>query len=112
MSKQGLVVKTVAGKVVLKVVSGCDGDNINKLAVRLQQGGLTVPAEIHAAAIEAGLGCASCLVVQTVEEDYFKGDGGLSPLYRERFSDPLFNPRKASGEIERFVSIDLPAPSG
>jgi len=109
MASQGLFVKTVGGKVVLKIVAGCNGYNINKVMARIQQDKtLQDPAQVFKATLEEGVGCPDCLVVQTPEDDYCDGADDLSPLYREKFHEPQFNPRLESGHAEWFASIHLP----
>lgn len=91
----GIVSVLKNGEVALKVVAGCDGYNADALAGLLTPD--THPEVAWRLALEAGFGCEDCLVVQHPGGDVYRGEGELNPLYRERFSDPRFNPRWECG---------------
>ena len=103
----GIVSVMKDGKTILKMVAGCDGYNGKKVVECVNEN--TTAEEAYQIAKECKFGCVDCLVIQTPEGDLYKGDpdafsddefcGAVtkSTFYREKFSDPRFNPRWACG---------------
>jgi hypothetical protein len=111
MATQGLVSVTRNGKVVAKAVAGCDGYNANKLAQAIQANGYFDAEIIAGVAKDVGFGCDDCLVVMDSQGSIIAGDEP-GPLYRQQFSDPLFNPRWECGICAHTEVVELePTPT-
>lgn len=100
------------GHVLRKVVAGCDGYLAPKVGqvLRAMRGPLSLEI-IYEVVLEYGMGSESCLVVQGPEGSYYDEQAISDPLpdlYAEKFSNPLFNPRWASGEatFKEVVEVD------
>ena len=110
MATQGVVSLVSNQKVVLKVITGCDGDRAQQLADRLQNA-WPMPAEaVHEVALEIGFGSEESLVVMTGEEVCYHGDEGREALhsrYRGTFQNPRFNPRWVVGTADHVVVINI-----
>ncbi len=125
MATQGIVSILVDGEVAMKIVTGSDGYNARLVAGAIRALG-RVPSKEEAlematyfkfgvyrrtsdfACPALAVHCPS-LVIQTPDRDFYPAepDLALSGLYREKFSDPLFNPRWERGtapycEVVRF----------
>ena len=59
-----------------------------------------------------GFGNEHNLVVQSTDTVYTECEGELSPLYREKFSDPRFNPRWECGTAAYVEVVDVAASDG
>lgn len=102
----GLVSFVRDGKVILKVVVGCDGYNAAQYADAVVRGGdYTVKGAIRARSGIAFGNDRSFVamddqggIAAPVENDPEIED--LPPLYREKFHDPRFNPRWQYGTAE------------
>lgn len=112
----GVVSIVNGGKVVLKIVCGCDGYNAAKLADALrdwigdwQGDGCPIDLEdARGVAREVGFGCDDCLVLMNENEFRFDGDDDeIGPLYREKFADPRFNPRWELGVCGHVELVEL-----
>ena len=93
MATQGIVSLVKNGAVVLKCVAGCDGYNATKVADWLRENPDTDGQSAYEACRRMGFGCSDCLVIQTRNCHVWECEDDLSPLYREKFLDPRFNPR-------------------
>lgn len=105
---QGLVTVQSGGKVVMKVVAGCDGYNARKLANKLRKSWPVSIDEAYKMALEIDFGDPNCLVVIT--ESDIKSDEGNSeihPRFRETFQKPRFNPRWENGTAEYTVVTNV-----
>ncbi len=91
---QGLVTIQKDGKVVVKIVAGCNGKIAKTLASAIQDLG-RVPKlrEAYDLAQKAGFGSKECLVVVGARSFFHQCDEPLSQLFRETFKQPRFNPR-------------------
>lgn len=108
----GLVSITRDGKVICKVVVGCDGYNADKLARWVSRMKTTDPDKIYIAAEGLDFGCRDCLVVQLPDGDYRpRGKEELSvesaKLYRDNFDKPHFNPRWKHGTVEHYETVEI-----
>ncbi len=105
---QGMITITKGGIVLFKIVAGCDGYNVTRLAKNIKgmEGPLT-RGRLYEAAITEGFGCKDCLVVMDLRSHNFHG-GELPTLYRQTFNQAKFNPRWDSGKVERYAKIELP----
>lgn len=91
----GVVSIVAGGKVAMKLVTGHDGGNAQKVAERIrflrQVPGVEEAREI---ALDEGFGCRECLIVGTPEDpfgnDHMRGD---YPRYWTTFNEPRANPR-------------------
>ena len=108
MATQGLVTVLKGGRVVMKIITGSDGMHAPKLASKLRSFG-RVPAldEAYRFALSLGFGSSASLVVMNERSTFFFGDDELSPLYRETFDQPEFNPRWRQGTADHVEVVTL-----
>ncbi len=116
---QGLVsVVDHEGRVLFKLITGADGYLAQDVALRvmpilLAGGGVH---ELRRMAVHLGFGDEDgSFVIQDRERDW-NGSGrdisaDLPPAYRERFNDPLWNPRWALGTAEHAHVVHMPRPA-
>lgn len=106
MSTQGLVTVVSGGRVVLKLVAGCNGSRAKEVAIELAKG--TLPPislqNVYQMCIEKSFGCERCLVVYNNDTSICEDE--LPERYRETFHIPGFNPRWAKGTAEYNVLVD------
>jgi len=109
MATQGLVtVRSKSdGKVLMKIVAGCDGYNAQRVANILRASWPVSVGQAYTMAREIGFGSNEDLVVITATEVRFDGDYDLGPLYRSTFEQPEFNPRWEHGTADNVVVIDV-----
>lgn len=107
MATQGIVSVVSGGKVVMKVVAGCNGMKAQEVADQLRVGWPHTAADAYTLANTCGFGCEDCLVVVTESETVSEGDEELSASYRETFNDPRFNPRWKQGIAGHTVVIEV-----
>jgi hypothetical protein len=98
MATQGLVSVVRDGKVVLKVITGCDGYNARLLANELVRGKCLDLEYVYNLALAMNFGGRISLVVMNADDVLSEDE--VSSLYRETFDNPRFNPRWASGMID------------
>lgn len=100
------------GRVLIKVVVGCDGYNAVGLAEALRDapGSLSIPSIQHLAHVNE-FGCLDCRVVQWPGGAHIATGEELHPRYAERFEDPRFNPRWENGSAAHVevVVVDWPS---
>ena len=108
MATQGLLSITRAGKVVAKIVTGCDGRNIVPLAESLRKNPTTDPDELLKRCREHDLG-GNSLIVQSSSDGWLcDGDTEEVPeLYKAKFHEPRFNPRWPNGTAEYTEVVEL-----
>ncbi len=105
---QGLVSFRHGGRVVLKIVSGCDGMHAEKVGERIKKVHPVSLKEAYHLALGSGLGCRDCLVAMNSDHAFFEfKDEELSTLYRETFDDPEFNPRWDLGTSDYTCVVDI-----
>jgi len=107
MGTQGIVSLVRGGKVVYKVIAGCNGMNARAVAEAVLQLPWVSCGEIYEEAACARFGSEACLVVQSADEEFHFTGGELGPRYREKFSDPAFNPRWERGTAAHVLIVDL-----
>lgn len=101
MATQGLVSVVRGGKVVLKVITGCDGYNAKQLASEIKVSPSLDLDYVYSLALRMGFGGEASLVVMDAERVFYPYDDNEVPArYRETFDNPRFNPRWASGMID------------
>lgn len=97
MATNRILTLTVGGKVIIKVIAGSVGPDAAAFVTYARetytQQFLPSLHEIYAAATSYGFGEADNLVVMNGLEVYHRTGEELGPLYREKFSEPRFNPR-------------------
>lgn len=110
MTTQAIISLMKKGRVFIKIICGCNGHRTEKFVDIIKDGQPEKIQDIYKIAIENNFGCRECLVVMDDKNVVFKGDEELGPLYREKFDDPLFNPRWNSGmaDIISVLKIDNP----
>jgi hypothetical protein len=99
----GLVSIIRDGKVILKVVVGCNGMNASDFADQLVASGNFKVFPAVEIARAADFGCDDCLVAMDDMGEIECGDlfpEDLGPLYFSKFQDPRFNPRWTCGLCE------------
>jgi hypothetical protein len=114
MGVQGVLSICVAGKVVSKVVVGCNAVGIRGLATVLRAATNTPePMELSRLCRIHEVGCCDCLVILTPECTLLGATilTGEPPTgyerYRATFDDPRFNPRWPHGTADIVEVIDL-----
>ena len=106
---QGLLTITRDGKVIFKIVAGCNGYNLPELIAAVKR--LPQPwtrQSLYEAAERVEFGDQACLVVQGESGAMFLGGGSLDASYREKFSEPEFNPRWSHGTADYSAAIEIP----
>ncbi len=107
MATQGIVSVREDGEVVMKIVTGADGYNADKVAAVLKESWPVNSDKAYDIATENFPGSVESLVVLTRGKTLFKGDGELDPRYEETFSDPEFNPRWKHGTADHVEIVDV-----
>ncbi len=110
MATQAVVSVVQNGKVILKVVAGCNGGKAPAFAQYLKaalSSGTIAPARIYEIAQKYDLGTTENLVVMSPTSSYHKCEGELNPRYRETFNRPNFNPRWDEGTADHVIIVDL-----
>ena len=105
---QGLLSVTQNGKVVLKIVVGCNGYNINKIARLTElEHDFSDLKGFYEMADHVDFGCDACRVVMTKDEIYPpEMECEITPLFRETFDNPAFNPRWKHGTADHVRVIN------
>lgn len=99
MATQGMVtVLASSNKVVAKIVCGCNGQLAQGVGDAIAERPNLHTDALYEIASEMGFGCKDCLVAMSEDEIVYRGDGEISSLYRETFSQPYYNPRWLRGD--------------
>ena len=106
MATQGLVTVMSGKKVLMKVVVGCDGYNVRKVANRLKKAWPVSADKALEIASKAQFGCEVCRVVITRSKISTRGDR-VSPIYRKTFQKPKYNPCWDHGTAYRTAVIKV-----
>lgn len=99
---QGLLTVVKNNKVILKIIVGCEGYNIDMIErlVSIERN-FSSPKIFYEMARNVGFGCDSCRVVLTKDKEYYSDEiDELSELYRKTFNKPKFNPRRMAGTAD------------
>lgn len=123
MATQGLVSVVCNNKVIMKIVSGCDGYNASKLANELKhyRDNFHIdPIHAYEIAKRFQFGCDNCLYVITENGIFGKseedcrisnlensGEFSKHQLYRESFHKAKFNPRWKLGTADYTIVINV-----
>lgn len=108
MSTQGLVTIRSRGKVVMKVVAGCNGQFAKKVADSLRAAWPVGAEEACKIACAVGFGCNGCLIIVTELDILLDGEREpLPPIYRETFQEEGFNPRWRNGTADFVEIVDI-----
>lgn len=114
MATQAIISLVKKGHTFIKIICGCDGYNADKLVKVLKNNKPDDVKDVieqlklyYIIAIENGFGCKDCLVVMDSENIIFEGDKHISPLYRETFDDPSFNPRWKLGIADIVTALNI-----
>ncbi len=108
MTTQGLVTLISFGKVVMKIVAGCNGYNARKVANVLHEfPKLMKIGTAYEIALDMEFGCSDCLAVITETEICYKGENDIPSSFRKTFQRPRFNPRWEQGTADYVVIIDI-----
>lgn len=114
MSTQGICSITKRGETVFKIVAGCNGFNAPALAQSLRDNPTESRPEILARCRQVEFGCDRCLIIQGSPIDFYHsefldmGDWEDTRLYRDKFSDPAFNPRWENGTAAYTEIVEQP----
>ena len=113
MATQGLVTIVKDDEVQMKIITGTDGYNADKLADWLRKNPEAKPQEVYDKALSLSFGSKTSLVVQYAPDKRVADPDmdDLPDLYREKFSEPEFNPRWRHGTADHIVVIDASAPA-
>ncbi len=105
---QGLITIRSGGKVVMKIVAGCDGNNAQKVADQLRDSWPVSIENAYKIALNNGLGDKDCLVIITDSDiKYEGGKNEIHSRYRETFQQPEFNPRWDHGTADFIIVVDV-----
>lgn len=114
MATQGVVSVVCNGKVVMKIVTGSDGNRAKSLASKIKEKWPVSKEEAFKLAKNLGLGNENSLVIVTEESIYTEICGNPTffdhdehPLCRETFQDPRFNPRWKRGTADHIEIIEV-----
>lgn len=111
MSTQGILSVVRQGKTLMKVVAGCNGYNIPNLEKEFQAHPTTDPKTLHGMALACEVGCDRCLVLQVSPIEFIMPEddelGDALPRWRDKFSDPRFNPRWDNGTAAYTSVVDI-----
>ncbi len=108
MATEGLVTIKFDGKVVMKIVAGCDGYNFQRFTDKLQKSWPVSIDEVYKMALGIGFGDIDSLVVVTDSDIKYEGDDEINPRYRETFQQPEFNPRSEHGTANCMAVLSIP----
>lgn len=105
----GIVSVVRDGQVVLKCIAGCDGYHAEEVADWLRENRDACEQEVCDACLDLEFGCYEDLVVQGPEVTVWRGGDvdELDPLYRQKFSDPRFNPRWDCGRADYVEVVEI-----
>lgn len=112
MSTQATIAITRKGAVIIKVVVGCNGYNAPELVKLFKKEKLDDPKRVLFLSRMWEFGCDDCRVVQTGPDTHLPKEveipEAVAALYRDKFSDPLFNPRWEHGtaSFSEVVTLD------
>ncbi|MDQ5893681.1 MAG: hypothetical protein QG640_693 [Patescibacteria group bacterium] len=106
---QGLISIVQDGKVVMKIITGADGQCASKVAKAIKKlGHIPEPEEAYDLALRHGFGHESSLVVMNGKETFHKTDTeGFEKGYRQTFDNPEFNPRWDHGTADYTQIVHL-----
>lgn len=101
MATQGVVSLVRDGEVAMKFVAGCNGQNAKLLALSVRTDGVGNLDSALRLGLACGFGCPECLVVVGKDGHVTHALGDpVSPLFRQTFADPNFNPRWELGSAD------------
>jgi hypothetical protein len=108
LATQGLVSITQKGKVMMKIVAGCNGNNALDVAIKIRElGRMPKAEEAYRIARNCEFGSYRDLVVIDRRKITKDSDRRIPKLYRETFDDPRFNPRWKHGTANFTEIVDL-----
>lgn len=105
MEHQGVISIVKNGRTFIKIVCGCKGSNVEKLARIIKTDRLDKIQDIYNTALRINFGCKMCLVVMDKDSVIVDKGERIDPLYREKFDDPSFNPRLENGTVDNIVIL-------
>jgi hypothetical protein len=116
MATQGMVSVIKGGKVVAKVVTGCNGSRTAQLASVIGAHGKYDPLTLAQDAKTFKVGCSDCLLIAGENPDapqkvsvYGAADGAQVDLVVRTFQQENFNPRWERGSCDYVYRVDLDA---
>lgn len=107
MATQGIISFTSEGKVLMKIIVGCDGSRAQKVADSIQKRWPLSAEEAQGIAKEHGFGCEECLVIMTESDFIYDDEADITDLYIDKFQDPEFNPRWECGLADHVVVVEV-----
>jgi hypothetical protein len=107
MATQGLVTIVSGGKVLMKIVTGSDGEFARSVANRIKKQWPLDTVGAYAIAKRVGFGHEDDLVVIDQTSVTYLGDGEVGSRYRETFDRPEFNPRWEFGTADHVIVISV-----
>src|SRR4051812_26575594 len=100
MGTQATLALLRGGKVVRKIVAGCNGMEIQALERHLKRDPTDDPSKLQELCKKLKVGCDNCLVIQTDKHTSIGLEGcdeDTLNRYANHFDDPIFNPRWDAG---------------
>lgn len=113
MSTQGILSIVQGGRVKAKIVAGCNGMNMPKLAKHLRKHPETDPFKLVKLCQRFRVCCDRCLIIQSSPIDFTLPEneefepGPDLDRYKRTFQDPKFNPRWDHGTAAYTEIVDL-----
>lgn len=116
MGTQGIISLMRNGQVVRKIVTGCNGMQVPRLAAAIRTDPTDDPQKLLELAVAAKLTCG-CLVIQVSPtefvvpegQDEFETDTPDGRRWRDTFHNSIFNPRWENGTAAYCEIVHLPA---
>jgi len=104
---QGLISILINGNVVMKIITGCDGRDVEKVAEEIRKTGQVPSLDKAYKIAKKHFTDKESLVVLNQTTEKYEGDDKISNLYRSTFNQATFNPRLESGEFEYLSIVNL-----
>ena len=112
MSTNGMISLVKGGKVIIKIIAGCDGYNAEKTAIEIMKylqidGDEIYLSDLFEICKLKKFGCDDCLTIMNESKSLSRAQSVEPKEYRETFEDPQFNPRNKNGSVEYLFIIPV-----
>ncbi len=112
MGTQATLAVMQKGKVIVKIITGCNGWRMESLKKWIEETGTIDPAYIVDKCKSLEVGCDGCLTVQFGPSKFYNPINqpvvDTNGLYASKFEDPTFNPRWSCGVAAYSLIVDVP----
>lgn len=111
MSTPGTLAIVQQGKVIYKIVAGCNGYNVEKLKEFFKKSPPKDLDDIIFYTINFNVGCPGCIVIQGLNDgklnNYNLDEKLLDYENVDLFNNPLFNPRRKDGTAAYSLTVEI-----